>query len=66
MMGGGQWYEAPKEVVRYPVVFKNMSNEQWNWLCNNIGKPMRDWQYNIATIWFFTEEDRTMFLLRWA
>jgi hypothetical protein len=49
MMGGGQWYEAPKEVERYPVVFKNMSNEQWNWLCNNIGKPMRDWQYNIAT-----------------
>ena len=65
-MGGGQWGEAPKDVERYAVVFKHMSNEQWSWLCNNIGTPMRDWEYNIAIIWFFKEEHRTMFLLRWA
>ena len=66
MGGAGQFYESPKSAERYAVVCPSISNDQWNWLCNNIGTPMTDWQYNIATIWFFTEEDRTMFLLRWS
>lgn len=48
------------------VVPRSLSNDQWNWLCDNIGKPQRDWKYNFATIWFIREQDRTAFLLRWA
>jgi hypothetical protein len=51
---------------KYAVCVPRMTNNQWNWLCNNIGKPQKDWAYNFAHIWFFSEKDRTAFLLRWA
>jgi len=50
----------------YAVSCKNITNDQWNWLCNTIGTPTKDWHYNFAHIWFYKEEHKTLWLLRWA
>jgi hypothetical protein len=51
---------------KHPVPCKNITNDQWNWLCNTIGTPRKDWHYNFAHIWFLREEHKTLWLLRWA
>lgn len=51
----------PKHTVSVRV-----SNDQWNWLCNNIGTPQKDWMYKFGHICFLKEEHKTLWLLRWA
>lgn len=43
-----------------------VTNDQWNWLCDNIGTPQKDWHYNFAHIWFHKEEHKTLWTLRWT
>lgn len=43
-----------------------LTNDQWNWLCDNIGKPQKDWMYNFGHVWFLTEEDKSHWLLKWT
>jgi hypothetical protein len=50
---------------KYPVPCK-VTNDQWNWLCDNIGKPQKDWLCNFGHVWFLKEEHKTLWLLRWA
>lgn len=50
---------------KYPVSVK-LTNEQWNWLCDTIGKPQLDWKYNFGQIWFNEEKHKTLWLLRWS
>jgi hypothetical protein len=53
------------EMDKYPVPVR-LSNDQWNWLCDTIGTPQRDWMYNFGHVWFLKEEHKTLWLLRWA
>ena len=50
---------------RFPV-FGRISNDQWNWLCNNIGTPQKDWRLNRGAIWFKDENLRTLYILKWG
>jgi hypothetical protein len=49
----------------YAVPVK-ITNDQWNWLCDNIGIPQKDWHYNFAHIWFYKAEHKTLWLLKWS
>ena len=49
----------------YPV-FGRMTNDQWNWLCNNVGTPQEDWVLRKGAVWFREEKHRTLYVLRWA
>lgn len=40
--------------------------EQIRWLLENLGPIGENWEYHRSEVWFKTEEERTMFLLRWA
>lgn len=51
----------------YPVyISARLTNDQWNWLCDNIGTPQRDWLYKIGQVWFLKEEDLTHWMLKWS
>jgi len=49
---------------KYAVPIR-MSNDQWNWLCDNIGVPRKDWFYNFGHVWFLEEKHKIMYILRW-
>jgi hypothetical protein len=51
---------------KHTVSVRRLSNDQWNWLCNNIGTPQKDWLYNFGHVWFLKEEHKTLWLLRWT
>ena len=50
---------------QYPV-FGGINNDQWNWLCDNIGKPQKDWTCSRGAVWFKREQDKMWYLLRWS
>jgi len=50
----------------YAVSCKRITNDQWNWLCDTIGTPRKDWHYNFSHVWFLREKDKVLWLLRWA
>ena len=50
---------------RYPV-FGRITNDQWNWLCDNVGTPQKDWIVSKGAVWFREEKHRTLYVLRWA
>lgn len=40
--------------------------EQIRWLLEILGPIGDKWEYHRSEVWFKTEEDRIMFLLRWT
>lgn len=54
-----------KFAKQYPV-FGRITNDQWNWLCDNVGTPRKDWSYGKGAVWFKEEKHKTLYILRWA
>jgi hypothetical protein len=50
---------------KYPV-FVRLTNDQWNWLCDTIGTPQKDWACKKGAVWFKCEQDKMLYLLKWA
>ena len=46
-------------------VFGRVSDEQWNWLCDNVGEPQKDWVLSRGAVWFRDEKHKVLYLLRW-
>jgi hypothetical protein len=54
-----------KFTKQYPV-FGRISNDQWEWLCRNIGAPYQAWTVSRGAVWFREQKHRTLYILRWA
>lgn len=54
-----------KFTKQYPV-FGRITNDQWNWLCDNIGTPQKDWICSKGAIWFREEKHKMLYILRWV
>ena len=48
------------------TVYVKLTNDQWNWLCDNVGIPQKDWVVRKGAVWFKQEQHRTLYVLRWA
>jgi hypothetical protein len=50
---------------QYPV-FGRISNDQWNWLCDNISLPREEWIVSKGAVWFKQEKHKMWYILRWS
>ncbi len=54
-----------KATRQYPV-FGGISTEQWNWLCDNVSPPRKEWIVGKGAVWFKDEKHKVLYILRWS
>ncbi len=54
-----------KATRQYPV-FGGISNDQWQWLCDTIGPPRKDWIVGKGAVWFRQDKHRMWYKIRWS
>lgn len=55
------------EKFQYPVpTTASVWEQQIDWMHEHIGVNGEDWDYYKTQFWFKTEQDRILFVLRWA
>jgi hypothetical protein len=54
-----------KFTKQYPV-FGRIGNDQWDWLCDHVSLPRKEWIVGKGAVWFKQEKHKTMYLLRWS
>jgi len=54
-----------KFTKQYPV-FGGITTDQWNWLCDTVSPPRKEWIVGKGAVWFKQEKHKVLYLLRWG